>query len=485
MHPSIALQQLKGTCTSKASKAFKPHKLRFNWFIVGSLFGVGISFLLNLFVTTIVLPSYDFFVNQQEGLMAEVQTAEEIETAALNDLAPAAGDSLDMVAPAVGDTSMALLPTYPKQYELEVPKGGTLLNMLMAKDISREKAYEMVQALKDVYSPRHIRAGQKMELAVDRNPVTKKMEIDSLRIKLSKTAYVEASRADNGFDVAKHEIELKPETALAGGTITSSLFQTGYDNGVPDGVLAEMVQAFSYDVDFQRDIQTGAKMEVLFDNMLDEEGKKISYGKIHYAMLDLGGKPIKIYRYEDEDGFPGFYEPNGHSVIKSLLKTPVNGARISSGFGMRHHPVLGYSKMHKGTDFAAPTGTPIYAAGDGKVEYAGRKGAYGNYVRIRHNDTYSTAYAHAHRIATGIKNGARVKQGQVIAYVGTTGRSTGPHLHYEVLKAGAQVNPSKVKFPTGKVLKGDKLEEFKRYVARTDRQIASMSRSQTQVASAE
>lgn len=484
MHPSIALQQLRGTCKSKPSGSGKPHTLRFNWFIIGSLFGVGVSFLLNIFITTIVLPSYDFFVNQQTAQIAALE-AESVE--ALAALAPAAGNAEKTVAvlEAKKDASMALLPTYPQRYELEVPKGGTLLNMLMAKDVSREKAYEMVTALGDVYSPRQIRAGQKMELVVDRNPMTKKMEIDSLTIKLSKIAYVEALRDKQGFDVAKKEISLEPETTLAGGTITSSLFETGYEHGVPSGVLAEMVQAFSYDVDFQRDIQTGAKMEVLFDHMLDSNGEKITYGDVHYAMLDLGGKPIKIYRFQDAEGYTGYFEPNGHSVVKSLLKTPVNGARMSSGFGPRRHPILGYNKMHKGVDFAAPTGTPIYAAGDGKVEFAGRRGGYGNYVKIRHNDNYATAYAHAHRFAKGIKNGTRVKQGQVIAYVGTTGRSTGPHLHYEVLKNGKQVNPKKVNLPTGKVLKGDKLEEFKRFVARTDRQIASMARSGTKVASAQ
>ncbi len=573
MHPSIALQQLRGSASKNHPSGQTSPRLRFNWFLMGSLFGVSMSFVMNATVGSVVMPDYEtasaelaqeptpqlptlrFTVSEPEIVdgqttileVAEapklpeptiavpepettveeappLETAEptpapkplelpEVKIAKAKPEAPkaeakpllpifntaaimrlirsAATDEavapiLKKPAPTLADLPEPAIPTYPRTIAMEVPKGGTLLNMLMDKGISREESYGMVEALKKVYKPTQMRAGQEMELVVDRDPLTQSFEIDALTIKLSKVEYVEALKAQEGFEVAKKEIALQPERTLAGGTITSSLFKTGYDQGVPDGVLAEMVKAFSYDVDFQRDIRTGAKMEVLYDNMLNDAGEKISYGDIHYAMLDIGKKdPIKIYRFEDKSGDVGFFAPNGHSIIKSLLKTPINGARISSGFGMRHHPVLGYSKMHKGTDFAAPTGTPIYAAGDGVITYAGRKGAYGNFVMVKHNGTYSTAYAHASSIAKGIRNGAKVKQGQVIAYVGTTGRSTGPHLHYEVRKNGTQVNPKSMKLPTGRVLAGADLENFKRHVAHLDNQIASMAKDQTQMARAD
>ena len=183
---------------------------------------------------------------------------------------------------------------------------------------------------------------------------------------------------------------------------------------------------------------------------------------------------MAFYRHEFEGGRIGYFKADGHSAKKGLLSTPVDGARMSSGFGMRHHPVLGYSKMHKGMDFAAPTGTPIYAAGDGVVEKASRFGGYGNYVRIRHNDNIKTAYAHMSRFGKGVKSGSTVKQGEVIGYIGTTGRSTGPHLHYEVLMDGAQVNPNSVKIPTGEVLAGAELNKFKSTVASYEKQFKKL-----------
>ena len=179
-----------------------------------------------------------------------------------------------------------------------------------------------------------------------------------------------------------------------------------------------------------------------------------------YATLILGGKRIELHRFTPESGRTDYFGPDGQSVRKTLMRTPIDGARISSGFGRRKHPVLGYTKMHRGTDFAASRGTPVYAAGDGVIERSSRNGAYGNYIRIRHNGTYKTAYAHLNGYAKGIRSGARVKQGQVIGYVGTTGRSTGPHLHYEVHVNGKQVNPRKIKMPSGEKLKGKDLEAF-------------------------
>ena len=211
------------------------------------------------------------------------------------------------------------------------------------------------------------------------------------------------------------------------------------------------------------------RMDVLFERLETKNGEVAGHGDILFADLDLGDRDLKIYRYVDKNGHADYYNEKGESIRKALLRTPVNGARISSGFGMRNHPILGYTRMHRGVDFAAPVGTPIYAAGDGTVGYAGRKGGYGNYMRIRHNGTYASAYAHISRFASGMSEGHKVKQGQIVAYVGQTGMATGPHLHYEILVNGEQVNPANVKFKTGGALQGKELAAFRNNVSRISR----------------
>ncbi len=245
------------------------------------------------------------------------------------------------------------------------------------------------------------------------------------------------------------------------GSINSSLFEDGVKSGIPAGVMVNFIRLFSFDIDFQRDIQTGDKFDVLFTQFIDYDGSVVSSDDILYASLTTGKRTLTLYRYEFSDGRANYFNDKGRSNRKALLRTPIDGARISSGFGRRKHPILGYSKMHAGVDFAAPSGTPIRAAGDGVIRRAGWNGGYGRYVRIRHNSIYQTAYAHMRRIAKGIKAGVRVQQGQIIGYVGSSGRSTGPHLHYEILKQGRQVNPRKVKFQSAEVLAGDNLAKFK------------------------
>jgi len=220
------------------------------------------------------------------------------------------------------------------------------------------------------------------------------------------------------------------------GSITTNLYDAATQAGLPIDVLMETMHIFSYDVDFQREIQRGDRFEVLFQTVHNERGEPVETGPILYAALWVSSKKIELYRYEAEDGPTDYLDVNGKSARKTLMRTPINGARLSSGFGMRKHPILGYSRKHLGIDFAAPRGTPILAAGDGVIERAGRNGSYGKYIRIRHNGTYQTAYAHLNSYARGIKSGKHVRQGQVIGYVGSTGRSTGSHLHYEVLKNG-------------------------------------------------
>ena len=227
-----------------------------------------------------------------------------------------------------------------------------------------------------------------------------------------------------------------------------------------------MIRIYSFDVDFQRELQPGDSFEVLYEALFENDGSLAKTDGVLYASLTLSGQRLDMYNFTPHSGHSDFFDSKGQSVRKTLMRTPIDGARLSSRFGMRKHPVLGYSRLHKGTDFAAPRGTPVYAAGDGVVESAGRNGAYGKYVRIRHNSTYKTAYAHMRRIAKGMRRGKRVRQGQVIGYVGSSGRSTGPHLHYEVLRGGRQVNPLKIKLPSGEKLKSADLESFERERAR-------------------
>ena len=198
----------------------------------------------------------------------------------------------------------------------------------------------------------------------------------------------------------------------------------------------------------------------MYNQVSDDSGKVVKSDVIKYATLTLSGNPVRIYRFKNKDGHNNYYNEKGHSAEKALMRTPIDGARLSSGFGRRKHPILGYTKMHKGVDFAAPRGTPIYAAGNGTVTYAARKGGYGNFISIRHNGTYTTAYAHMKGFRRGVRKGSRVNQGQVIGYVGTTGRSTGPHLHYEIRKNNRQVNPLRIKMPSGNKLKGKQLVTF-------------------------
>jgi murein DD-endopeptidase MepM/ murein hydrolase activator NlpD len=261
--------------------------------------------------------------------------------------------------------------------------------------------------------------------------------------------------------------------------ITSSLFDAANQSGVPTNILIDMIRAFSYDVDFQREVKEGNTFSVFYETVQDNNKKVLSSRNIAYASMRLNDRFLRIYAHKTKDGSTVFYFRDGSSTRKALLKTPVDGVRISSTFGMRMHPILGYSKMHKGIDFAAPRGTPIRAAGNGRVVYMGRFGAYGNYLKIKHNDNFSTAYAHIHNFPKGMRVGQTVKQGQLVAFIGTTGRSTGPHLHYEILKNGAQVNPQSVKLPTSEKLSSAEMKRFRQTVAKVEMQMAAQGKVDT------
>jgi len=282
----------------------------------------------------------------------------------------------------------------------------------------------------------------------------------------------------------KKERPVEVKTYAAKTKIDNSLFADLGKAGVPDGIINDMIQAYSWNVDFQRDIWGGESVELLYETKETEDGSYVRSNRLMFAKLTLRDKEIPIYLFKKKDGHETYFEPDGQSIRRALMRTPVDGARLSSKYGKRRHPVLGYAKMHKGVDFAAPTGTPIYAAGDGVIERANRFGSFGNYVKIRHNDSYKTAYAHLHGFAKGISSGKRVKQGDVIGYIGTTGRSTGPHLHYEVHKHNKQVNPHSVDLPLGEKLRGTDLANFKNQIGKYDEKYASLLKDLPKLAEA-
>jgi len=270
---------------------------------------------------------------------------------------------------------------------------------------------------------------------------------------------VEVKRNKDEFVVNKNILKLEKQEVVLSNSIKNNLYSSAIEVGVEPNIIVEFANIFGFEVDFQRDIQVGDKFEIYYERLLDEDGIVRNTGKIFYASMFVNNKEISLYnfKYNNETGF---YDVDGKSVIKTLMKTPINGARLSSSFGFRRHPILGFNKLHQGTDFAAKTGTPIMASGSGVVVMAQKYKGYGNYVKIRHNSTYETAYAHMSKYGRGIRKGVRVNQGQIIGYVGSTGLSTGPHLHYEVIENGKRVNSQRLKLPTGKTLDNEARNKF-------------------------
>ncbi len=293
--------------------------------------------------------------------------------------------------------------------------------------------------------------GQKISFKINNSKPIKVFEIS---VEKSKTKVFVFDRKD-GLDKFEHKEISKNLNQLIvykESIITNSLYSSAINKGIEPNIIIEFARIYGFQIDFQRDIWKNDSFQIIYETFLDSDNKVLDTGKILYANLILQGKENDLYIFKTKDGYEHF-DPAGRSIKKSLMKTPINGARLSSNFGVRKHPILGYNKMHRGTDFAAPEGTPIMASGDGKIVRARWCGGGGNCIKIKHNSTYSTVYAHLKNFSRGIREGARVKQGQIIGYVGSTGMSTGPHLHYEVIINGKKVNSQKLKLPSGKILK--------------------------------
>tara|TARA_X000001036_G_scaffold439246_1_gene489649 strand:- start:2198 stop:3547 length:1350 start_codon:yes stop_codon:yes gene_type:complete len=276
---------------------------------------------------------------------------------------------------------------------------------------------------------------------------------------ISNTLSIEIRKNQNTFLIKKNILQLNKKETLVSSTIVNNLYSSAIKSGIEPNIIIEFARIYGFEIDFQRDIRKDDVFKIYYEKFVDGNDVVKDTGKIIYASMNVNNREINLYKfkYKDEEGY---YDINGKSIVKSLMKTPINGARLSSPFGMRKHPILGYNKKHLGTDFAAPSGTPIMASGSGTIIRSRWCGGGGNCIKIKHNSTYQTIYAHLKSFAKGIKEGRKVKQGQIIGYVGSTGMSTGPHLHYEVIVNGKKVNSQKLKLPSGKILKGDERKEF-------------------------
>jgi murein DD-endopeptidase MepM/ murein hydrolase activator NlpD len=344
--------------------------------------------------------------------------------------------------------------------KLSIRPGDNLVKALQRAGVESGDAHAASQALTTVQDPRRLQVGQQLTVTFDTDDGNAPRLLSVNLAAGVDRAAVARRDARGDFSVETIDRELVRDVRAAAGDIDLSLYVAAEAAGVPGRVIVDLIRLYSFDIDFQRDIHAGDRFELYYEVVRNGDGRTVKTGDILYARLIVGDKELPLYRFRHADGDVGYYNDKGESVRKALMKTPVDGARLSSGFGLRRHPILGYTKMHRGIDFAAPAGTPIVAAGDGQVELAGWNGGYGRYARIRHNAEFKTAYAHMTRLAKGIVTGRRVKQGEIIGYVGSTGQSTGPHLHYEVLREDRQINPMGLKLPTGRTLSGGERVAF-------------------------
>ena len=357
-----------------------------------------------------------------------------------------------------------LEPKY-KTYNHKIKSGETFDKILENYSIDKEEIIAIKENLKKKININRLKTNQKIQINLDQT----NNKIKEFIFQISNTEKIILSRKNQATRFSQEVVSLKLDKKIVykENIILQSLYKSAIDQNIPANTIIEFARIYGFQIDFQRDIRKQDKFQIMYEIFINENKEIIETGEILFANLKLSGQDNSLYFF-DQNGNEGHYDKNGKSVQKALMKTPVNGARLSSSFGMRKHPIDGFNKMHRGTDFAAPTGTPIMASGSGVVKKAGWCGGGGNCVKIRHNTTYETVYAHMSKFARGIKSGVRVKQGQIIGYVGSTGKSTGPHLHYEVIVNGKRVNSQKLKLPSGKILKGQNRKLFEANRIRLD-----------------
>ena len=358
-----------------------------------------------------------------------------------------------------------------KDIKYTIKKNDSVEKILNQFNIRNEEVKEISLKLKqkkltNIYSGRELKLIYK-KLENQTNSVV------SLLFPINNTISIEVRKSKNKFIVKENILQLYKREVVVKSVINNNLYSSAIQSGIEPNIIIEFARIFGFEVDFQRDIRKGDWFELLYEKFEDDNERVRDTGKIIYASMFVNGEEINLYHFKDKNS-DDFFNIKGQSITKSLMKTPINGARLSSSFGMRKHPILGYNKMHRGTDFAAPSGTPIMASGSGTITRARWCGGGGNCVKIRHNSTYETIYAHMKSFAKGIKEGKKVKQGQIIGYVGSTGMSTGPHLHYEVVVNGKKVNSQRLKLPSGKKLKGEARKDFELKRIKIDLKLAEL-----------
>lgn len=382
----------------------------------------------------------------------------------------AAAGSVDMLAAQTQLAQPALSSDYKRPHgtvlKTTLKPRETLGEAVTRQGISAAQAFAALAALDTVHRVKSVRPGLEMTLVTFPRLGGAGPILQSIAVKADFETVAMVRRTEMGaYTAQKLQLRAQTRSVAVRGPIKASLYIAAEREGMPASTIISLIRALSYRVDFQREIRGGDRFAALYDMKTAADGS-LSAGDVDYAELDLGDRVEKLYRFKHpKTGRTDFYDDKGESMRRLLMRTPIDGARLTSSFGKRRHPVLGYVKSHQGVDFGAATGTPIYAAGDGVIERANRFGSYGNYVLIRHPRKFKTAYAHLSRFAKGIGSGKKVKQGQIIGYVGATGRVTGPHLHYEVYRRGVRVNPMRLDLPTGELLSGSALTAFKAKMA--------------------
>ena len=349
-----------------------------------------------------------------------------------------------------------LEPKY-KKIKHKIKSGETFDKILESYAIDKKEIIKIKKSLKDKINLNKLNTKQIISFSIDKT----KNKINEFSFQVSNTEKINLERnfEKDNFSEEIVPIKLEKKIIYKENIILQSLYNSAINEKIPPNIIVNFASIYGFQVDFQRDIRKKDKFQLMYELYFNDKKEIVEIGEILFANLILSGQDNSLY-YFDSEGSEGHYDKNGKSVKKALMKTPINGARLSSSFGMRKHPIDGFNKMHKGTDFAAPMGTPIMASGDGIIKKAGWCGGGGNCIKIKHNSTYQTVYAHMSKFARGIKAGVRVKQGQTIGFVGSTGKSTGPHLHYEVIVNGKKVNSQKLKLPSGKILKGNERKLF-------------------------
>ena len=352
-----------------------------------------------------------------------------------------------------------------------IKKNDTIEKILKKYKIKSEDIKNISTKLKAIKLS-NIYAGRKLSL-IYKKQENKLNTVVNLIYPVTNTSSVEVRRSQNAFIIKENILQLYKKEVVVRNVIKNNLYSSAIDAGVEPNIIVEFARIYGFEVDFQRDIRKGDWFEIFYEKFEDDNKKVRDTGKIIYASMFVNGEEINLYNFKFKNE-EEYYDIKGKSITKSLMKTPINGARLSSAYGMRKHPILGYNKMHRGTDFAAPSGTPIMASGSGTITRARWCGGGGNCVKIKHNSTYETIYAHMKAFAKGVREGRKVKQGQIIGYVGSTGMSTGPHLHYEVIVNSKKVNSQRLKLPSGKTLKGKARENFELERIKIDLKISAL-----------